>query len=81
VVAPPARAVAGWQVLANLLAALGGPRYQSANEVFMALCLELGLGAGRTHAAVGSLGTPLAQWSSKDSGDASGTGAAAPACA
>ena len=61
-VAPPGRAVAGWQTLANLLAALGGPRYASVDEVFAALCLEIGLGAGRTHVAVGSDGTPLASW-------------------
>jgi len=63
-VAPPGRAEAGWQTLANLLAALGGPRYASVDEVFAALSLEIGLGAGRTHAAVGTAGTLLASWHS-----------------
>lgn len=56
----PGRAVAGWQGLANLLAALGGPRYASVDEVFAAMCLESGYGAARTHADVGPHGTPLA---------------------
>ncbi len=77
-VAAPGRALEGWRSLANLLAALGGPRYQSAVEVFTALCLELGLGAGRTHAGVGSGGTPLAEWKAR-SGSAARSGPIAPA--
>jgi NADH-quinone oxidoreductase subunit G len=56
----PGRAVAGWEALANLLAALGGARYASVDEVFAGLCADTGLSAIRTHANVGSYGTPLA---------------------
>ena len=63
-IAPPGRAVAGWQALANLLAALGGPRYASVDEIFAAVCLEAGLGAGRSHREASPYGTPLASWSS-----------------
>ena len=61
-VAAPGRAIAGWEALANLLAALGGQRYETVDEVFTALCVALGLGAGRTHDAVTGGGTPLASW-------------------
>jgi NADH dehydrogenase/NADH:ubiquinone oxidoreductase subunit G len=63
-IAPPGRAVPGWQVLANLLSALGGPHFDSIDDVFAAACVDLGLGAGRTHADVGPYGTPLASWNS-----------------
>lgn len=61
-VAAPGRAMAGWEALAGLLAVLGGPRYDSVGEVFAALCASLGLGSGRSHAAVTSSGTPLESW-------------------
>ncbi|MFN2425768.1 MAG: 2Fe-2S iron-sulfur cluster-binding protein [Candidatus Binatia bacterium] len=83
-IAPPGRALAGWQALAGLLAALGGPRYASTDEVFAALCLEIGLGAGRTHSSVTSEGTPLASWRSgspKGTGSAPRSDAGAPASA
>jgi NADH-quinone oxidoreductase subunit G len=59
-VAAPGRAAAGWEVLANLLAALGGPRYSSVDDVFAALSADVGLVAVRSHADVGPYGTPLA---------------------
>ena len=61
-IAPPGQAAAGWQVLADLLADLGGPRYLSADEVFRAACFEMGLGEGRTYADVGAHGVPLDSW-------------------
>jgi NADH dehydrogenase/NADH:ubiquinone oxidoreductase subunit G len=61
-VEPPGRALAGWEALAGLLTALGGPKYQSVDEIFRAMCLDLGLGAGRSHASVGAGGTPLSSW-------------------
>jgi len=76
-VAAPGRALAGWRALADLLAALGGPRYDSASDVFTALCRELGLGSARSHASVGSTGTPLDAW--KSGAAAAPMGAAAPA--
>ncbi|MFN2375153.1 MAG: 2Fe-2S iron-sulfur cluster-binding protein [Candidatus Binatia bacterium] len=76
-VAAPGRALAGWKAMAELLAALGGPRYESVDEVFAALCLEHGFGAGRSHAMVGRQGTPLASWSSSRA--AGGTPAASAA--
>jgi NADH-quinone oxidoreductase subunit G len=74
-VSPPVRTVEGWRALADLLAALGGPRYASVDEVFAALCLQSGLGAGRTHAEVGSGGTPLANWKGASARAAGNAGA------
>jgi NADH-quinone oxidoreductase subunit G len=59
-VASPGRAVAAWEALASLLAALGGTRYTSIDEIFAALCADEGLAGVRTHADVGPYGTPLA---------------------
>lgn len=70
-IAPPDQTVAGWQGLAGLLAALGGPSYDSAEEVFSAMCLAIGLGAGRSHESVGATGTPLERWRSAGSSAAS----------
>ena len=61
-VVSPGRAQAGWKALAELLAALGGPRYESVDEVFTSLCLELGLGAARTHAELGLGGANVEEW-------------------
>jgi len=61
-VATPGAAIAGWQSLAELLEALGGPRYESVDEVFSACCAELGLGVARTHEELGSTGATLDQW-------------------
>ena len=61
-VGPPGRAIAGWELLSSLLAALGGPQYSSVDEIFSAMCLDRGLGAGRSHGMVGASGTPLASW-------------------
>ena len=63
-IAPPGRAAAGWQVLAEILAALGGPLFRSAEEVFRTMCGEMGFGTGRTYADVGAHGVPLASWNS-----------------
>lgn len=77
--APPGRARTGWEMLAELLAALGGPRYASVDEVFTAMCLENGLGAGRSHAAVGRDGTPLASWKKDSAASATVAEAGSPA--
>ncbi len=63
----PGAAVAGWQAFAELLGALGGPRYQSVDEVFAALSLELSLGTARTHAELGACGETIAQRSAPES--------------
>lgn len=58
----PGRAIGGWEALAGLLAALGGTAYSGAGEVFAAACAALGLGMGRTHEDVTSVGLPIAAW-------------------
>ncbi|HXC50461.1 MAG TPA: 2Fe-2S iron-sulfur cluster-binding protein [Candidatus Limnocylindrales bacterium] len=65
-IAPPGQAAPGWQVLANFLAELGGPLYLSADEVFRAACIEMGLGEGRTYAQVGAHGVPLESWKGRE---------------
>jgi NADH-quinone oxidoreductase subunit G len=61
-VAAPGRALAGWEALADLLAALGGVRYTSVAAVFDAVAVALGLGSGRTHDALGGRGVDLDAW-------------------
>ncbi|MBI5505858.1 MAG: (2Fe-2S)-binding protein [Deltaproteobacteria bacterium] len=58
----PGAALAGWQSLAGLLEALGGERYDTADDVFAALCAALNLGSARTHAQLASGGATLGQW-------------------
>jgi len=65
-IAPPGQAAPGWQVLANFLAELGGPLYLSADEVFRAACIEMGLGEGRTYAQVGAHRVPLKSWKGRE---------------
>jgi len=55
----PGRAVAGWEGLADLLAELGGPRYADVQEIFAAMCLELGLTGVASHQDLGSSGAVL----------------------
>ncbi|HEY2775325.1 MAG TPA: 2Fe-2S iron-sulfur cluster-binding protein [Candidatus Binatia bacterium] len=78
-VAPPGRALAGWQLLAELLARLGGPRYESVDEIFAAMCTEIGLGSGRTHASVATSGVALADWKQGRAAAARSEGAGAQA--
>ena len=53
-VAPPGSAVAGWQALALLLAAVGGPSYRDYEAVLSAISQGLHAGAAPTSVAVSS---------------------------
>jgi NADH-quinone oxidoreductase subunit G len=55
-VATPGRALPGWQVLADLLEALGGAHYEDLHEVFAEAAPRIGFPEVRTHFEVGSGG-------------------------
>jgi NADH dehydrogenase/NADH:ubiquinone oxidoreductase subunit G len=59
-VPPPGRAVEGWHALAELLAALGGPRYGSVGQVLEALLVRLTTRKGLGPDWLGALGRELA---------------------
>lgn len=59
-VAPQSEAVVpGWQVLAGILAELGGTAFTELDAVFAAMCESLGLDPGLNHAALGARGEQL----------------------
>jgi hypothetical protein len=61
-VSPPGRTVAGWQALAELLAALGGPRYDSVDAVTEMVLRKLTEREGLGREWLGTHGRSVAAW-------------------